>query len=358
MLRAGLQRAGVEFVQIEAPAADTRLAAKVALGAGLVWRPSSYRLLRNETSRLEADVVHFHNLMPALTPAALAGAKRAGAVIVMTLHNYRLFCPGGTLMWGERIHDACITGSSLRCALHNPRSAWGESLLYGLAIEVQRRLKLVERFVDAFVCPSQYLADACIRAGLPAKRMHVIPTGVPVELRVQSRGRYALYAGRLTAEKGVASLIAAAVRTPDVPVVIAGDGPMRAAVADAATDGHVRYVGVLPADEVRALRDEAAFLVAPSEWPDILPLAIIEALAEGLPVLTTPVGGLKEIAAGGGCRTVPMRDPEALSAALRSMWTEATATDTLQTEAVAAARANFDIDARTRELIDLYETLS
>ncbi|MFK4980096.1 glycosyltransferase family 1 protein, partial [Klebsiella pneumoniae] len=55
-----------------------------------------------------ADLVHFHNLLPLLSPAALWAAAAADAAVVMTLHNYRLLCPAATLYRAGRVCEACI----------------------------------------------------------------------------------------------------------------------------------------------------------------------------------------------------------------------------------------------------------
>ncbi len=111
------------------------------------------------------EVVHFHNIWPLLTPAALRLAKRSGASVVLTLHNCRFACPGGTC--SVEAHpatnglrdNACLSGSSLRCALtNNPRRARGESVAYGAALEIQRRVGMLRRWVDAFIAPSGYVA--------------------------------------------------------------------------------------------------------------------------------------------------------------------------------------------------------
>src|SRR5205085_2613392 len=83
-----------------------------------------------------ADAVHFPNLWPLLTPSALRAARRGGAAVVLTAHNFRFACPGGMLLRDGLPHEDCIEGSSLRCAFRNPRESALESLAYGLALEI------------------------------------------------------------------------------------------------------------------------------------------------------------------------------------------------------------------------------
>lgn len=112
--------------------------------------------------------MHFHNIFPLLTPAAMREARRHGARVVLTIHNYRFACPAGTLLRNGHIHEDCIEGSSLLCGLKNSRGVWSESVAYGIALEVQRRLRLFHRWVDAFLAPSKFVAVLIVRAGYSA----------------------------------------------------------------------------------------------------------------------------------------------------------------------------------------------
>ena len=121
--------------------------------------------------------------------------------MVLTAHNYRFACPGGTLLRGGRIHEDCVEGSSLACALRDPRGAPAESVAYGAALEIHRRLGFLERWVDAFIAPSAFLGRMLVRAGIPEQRVHVIPCGLPFFEQATQPCNYAVYAGRLSEER-------------------------------------------------------------------------------------------------------------------------------------------------------------
>lgn len=360
LLTAGLRQAGARVTRWDVGAVKdgSGLVSLTRLAGGMVWRPGSSRAAHAAVQSANASIAHFHNLLPVLTPAALHGAKRAGAAVVLTVHNYRLFCPGGTLTDARGIHSDCIEGSSLACALRrNPRRSRAESAVYGVAIELHRRLRLVERYVDTYVAVSRYLADVLVRAGFPAARIHVVPTGIPPVDVVRMAPEYALYVGRLSEEKGIMTLLRAARATPDVPLVVAGDGPLRAEV-ERSVSKSFRYVGHLGSKELDRLHQRAAFLVAPSECPEALPLAALEALARGVPVLTTRLGGLAELADGGGCRTFDAGAPDSLARAMRDMWALASTSDSLSHQALANVRRNYDLSSRTRDILSLYRDIA
>jgi glycosyltransferase involved in cell wall biosynthesis len=329
-----------------------------------VWAPACAALrmtydsrARNAFRQLVAawgpDVVHFHNILPLLTPAALRGAKDAGAAVVMTLHNYRFACPNGTLVRHGRVHADCLTGSPLMCALRNPRGRWSESIVYGVALEIQRRLGLLTRWVDAFVAPSRFLAEAAATAGLPADRIHVVENGVRLPAEAPWSGEYALYTGRLSDEKGLPTLLAAAGKA-GVPLRVAGDGPLAGTVGNG--DGVVRYLGFLRDEALEHARERAAFVVAPSEWPEVAPLAVIEAAAAGRATIVTAIGGLPEIVEDGQTGiVVPPRNSARLSEAMRFLWSRPEETALLGRNARARAQEVYTVERQVSELLALYQ---
>jgi glycosyltransferase involved in cell wall biosynthesis len=275
--------------------------------------------------RTGARVVHAHNVQPSLGWRALAAARDAGARVVLHLHNYRLVCAVGT----------CFTRGQ-DCTRCHGRNTWpgvrlncrggsrAESVAYGAGLALwQRRLA---GSADAFVVPSAFALRRLESLGAPlGGRARAIPS-VQREIADRSRaadGTYALYAGRLAEEKGAADAIAAC-RLAGVPLVVAGDGPQAAALrADARTD--VRFVGRVDAAELARLRAGAALALVPSRYEEILPLAALEAMAAGLPVVASRAGGLAELVPEPGLH--PPGDVAVMSERIRALWRDAAAGD-------------------------------
>jgi glycosyltransferase involved in cell wall biosynthesis len=357
LLTGGLRAAGVDVgLFLRGPAKDG-VRSRLLLAAGLAYRPSAGRALAGELHERPADVVHFHNLMPHLTPAAVCAAKRSGASVVLTIHNFRFACPGGTLLRDGQVHDDCIEGSSLACGLRNPRGSLAESVAYGIALELQRRLRLLQRWVDAFVAPSGFVACMLVRAGLPAARVHVVANGVPLPAEPASTGRYALYAGRLSHEKGVETLLEAARRRPDLRIVVAGSGPLELAVR-AGANGPVAYAGHVDRPTITKLLHHAAFALVPSESPESLSFSALEALAAGVPVIASRLGALPEIVEDGvNGLLVPPGDPDALAEAMASLWHDPSRRAAMRCAARRTAAERFSLEKQTARLVDLYGEL-
>jgi glycosyltransferase involved in cell wall biosynthesis len=172
--------------------------------------------------RTGARVVHAHNVHPSLGWRALAAARAAGARVVLQLHNYRLVCAVGTCFTRGEDCTRCHGRNTLPGVRLNCRGgSRAEAAAYGAGLALWQR-RLAEN-ADAFVVPSAFALRRLEQLGAPlAGRAHVIPSVQRsfAERSTAADGQYALYAGRLTAEKGVADAIAACA-SARVPLVVA-----------------------------------------------------------------------------------------------------------------------------------------
>ena len=151
------------------------------------------------------------------------------------------------------------------------------------------------------------------------------------ELGIAAGAEIVIYVGRLVAEKGLRELIEAmralAATHPQSELVLVGDGPLRAELDLAAANlpGRIRQTGALPPERVATWLAAANVLALPS-YSEGHPNVIVEALACGLPVVATPVGGIPEVVDATCAILVPPRDSAALARgldeALRRTWDE------------------------------------
>jgi glycosyltransferase involved in cell wall biosynthesis len=300
-----------------------------------------------------ADVVHAHNVHPLLGWRALAAARGAGARVVLHLHNYRLCCAIG-VAYRDGAPCYLCRGRDTRPGLrHRCRGSYAEGAVYAAGLARQQPRLLAE--ADALVAVSDALADRLGALGIPRERMAVVPNGVrSVALRSQAaEGAYALAAGRLVAEKGFDVAIAVA-RAAGVPLRIAGEGPDEARLRSlAAGSAEVAFLGRLSQAELARERRGAAVLLAPSRSDDPCPMAVVEALADGLPVLGSDRGGIPGLVGRGAA--LPLERPAAWSAALSALWTDPAARAAAGAAALARARAHHSPDAWYAALTRVYE---
>jgi colanic acid/amylovoran biosynthesis glycosyltransferase len=202
-------------------------------------------------------------------------------------------------------------------------------------------------------------------------RLHVVPNAV--DLRRLGRPRegapeagLVLSVARLIEKKGLSDLVAAcgllAGRGIDLRLELVGEGPLRSELAAAAarSGARVRLHGALPQEEVLALYRRAAVfclpcVVASTGDRDGLPTSVLEAMALGVPVVTTAVGGLGELVVDG--RTglvVPERDPDALADALGRLLTDGALADRLAAEARLLVERGFSLERSVSSLRSLF----
>jgi glycosyltransferase involved in cell wall biosynthesis len=294
--------------------------------------------------RTGARVVHAHNLHPAFGYRALRAARAAGARVVLHLHNYRLVCANGVCFTQGEDCTRCqgrwtFPGARLNCR----EGSVAESVVYAAGIARQQR-RLAES-VDAFVVPSAFALRRLGELKAPVDGRARVIASVQREFAAGStaaEGRYVLYAGRLTAEKGVEDAVAAC-RLAGLPLVVAGDGPLRVG-----GEG-VECVGRVDAGRLAELRAGAAVAIVPSRYEEILPLAALEAMAAGLPLVCTRSGGLVEVCEEEGL--APRGDVAVLAERLRARFGDAAAGE----RALARVRelcAPERVAARLREVYD------
>jgi len=318
-----LRRAGHEVVSHElhhdAISASPSARAMAALSA--VWSVPSYRAMRRLLRRVRPDVVHFHNTFPLVSPSAYRAAQLERVPVVQTLHNYRLICPGGLLQRASRPCEDCVgrnLGPALRHACYRESRA-ATAVTVGMLL-FNRARGSYRHDVDRYIVLTEFARALFVRGGLPADRLVVRPNGLPDDPGPGTGdGAFALFAGRLSREKGAACLLEAWHRVPGLPLVIAGDGPLRAdleARAQALGD-RVRFVGRQPRARILELMQSASLVVLPSECYEGLPVTFIEALACGTPIAASRLGALGELMIDGvhGVH-FPPADPTGMAAAI------------------------------------------
>lgn len=289
--------------------------------ASMLYSLAARRAFGRFLERRRPDVVHAHNIYHQLTPAVLDAAHDQGIPVVMTLHDYKLVCPRYDMLRHGSPCDACIDAGPTACLRFRCAGSWGASCL--LAAEaLLHRLRGSYDGVRRFVAPSRFLVHMLLRAGLRPERLRYVPNCAPGGDAVPvspTPGRFA-YVGRLSAEKGVVTLVRAAARLSSGTLVVCGAGPHRAEVeraAAAAPAGRVLLRGHLDAAALQAEIGAASFVAVPSEWYENAPFSVLEAMAAGRAVLASRLGGLPELVSDGETGwLVPAGDVDAWAAAL------------------------------------------
>ena len=264
-------------------------------------------------------------LLPPMLGGFLRAARRAarGADLV---HAHWL--PAGAVALASgRPYIVHVHGTDVELA---HRAPW-------LARPVWRGARLV-------LAASGWLAGEVEALG--ARQVEVVPTGaaIPVRTAEEADPPHVLFAGRLSPEKGILELVAAA---DGLPLVVAGDGPLRERVPGA--------LGLVPRQELERLYGRAAVVAVPSRREGF-GVVCLEAMAHGRPVVASAVGGLRELVRDGETGLlVPPGDPRALRAALEQLLGDAELRRRLGAAARERAREQFSWEAITAKTLAAYE---
>ena len=356
---AALRSVGVEVVpyirssdEIGTPDGPSPLRAAASTLGLSDSRRDLIRLLDDE----RPDLLHLHNPFPLLSARVIRYAQSRGVPIVQTVHNFRHECVAGTFF---RDGTDCTDCLRHRSSLPGVRHACyrGSRAQSTVMTGAQVAYRPAFRRLDRVIALTPALVGHLTGYGFPAERVSIVPNTVPDPGTPSAPGSGVLFAGRLMPEKGVRLLAAAWSDLPEHSagtLTIAGDGPDRAVVTDlAGRRSDVRYVGPVPPAEVGALLSAAACVVVPSQWREVCPLIVVEALAHGRPVLATNRGGLPFLVGPDGGWVV-----EPTPAALAAGLVAATSTGSAASHA-ASARARylreFAPDTVTEKLVAVYE---
>lgn len=281
---------------------ERRSKLKVALDT--VWNRRTAAELAALVRQTAAEVVHFHNTFPLISPAAYRAARSAGAAVVQTLHNFRLLCPGATFTRDDQVCERCLgKATPWPAVVHRCyRGSRAGSAVVAAMLTSHRLLHTWDQAVDRYVALTEFSRQKLIQGGLPAQKVVVKGNFVSPSPDVgPGQGSYALFVGRLVPEKGLPTLLEAwRWLADDVPLKIIGDGPLASYVQETIKgDLAVEWLGPRPHAEVQELLGNARMLVLPSTWYEGFPKILVEALAKGTPVVASRLGAMAELIENG-----------------------------------------------------------
>jgi glycosyltransferase involved in cell wall biosynthesis len=313
---------------------------------GRPWLKSAE--LRRLLEAKRFDVIHFHNVSLVGGPAVL---RYGSALKLYTIHEHWLLCPMHTLFRDNR--ELCTEKRCFSCSLHyrRPPQLWRHGRLLARCVE----------HVDSFLAPTEFTRRIHLASGLPLRISVLESFHRPAAERSEALvppGPFFLYAGRLERIKGVAALIAAFRGYREADLLIAGEGGEAGALrALAAGCGHIRFLGQVPRDRLAGLVSRATAVLVPSLGYEVFPLVVLEAFAEGTPVIARDRGSLAEIvhASGGG---LLFGDGDGLEACLRRMQDDPALRRALGAAGRQAWQTRWTLEAHLRSYLSLIDRLA
>ena len=295
--------------------------------AAFLWNVEAKKAMEKAIAEIQPDIIHLHNIYHHLSTSILNPIRRSGIPCVQTLHDLKLACPNYRMYTEGALCNRCQGGKYWNAVKHHcltPTTA--PNILAALEMGMTKFFQSYEKTVGMFICPSQFMRDKMVDWGEPAPKMSVVPNPVdiPSSLSTREEGGYLLSAGRLSIEKGINILVEAAARVPHILIRIAGTGPLEASLKETAARlklNNVEFLGYVRKPDMIPLRAGAVAMVMPNIGYENASLTALEALANGIPLIASRIGGLPEQAIPGQTgMLVEPGDIDGLAAAMQQLW--------------------------------------
>jgi len=267
------------------------------------WSLEAQRKLKKLIAENKIDVAHIHNIYHQISPSILPVLKKNNIPVVMTVHDYSLVSPNYNLFLNGGIYDKVCGKKYWKCLIDRcVNKSFVQSLIAVKEMYWHHKiLKVYEKNIDMFIAPSEFVKKKLIKGGLDKNKIKVIPHFVNFEdykniKAGESKEKYILYFGRLSAEKGIQILVKAMKELPGVNLKVVGDGDKNFQFSIFNYQlKNVEFLGFKENEELQEIILGSQFVVVPSIAPETFGLSALEAMSLGKCVLASRTGALPEL---------------------------------------------------------------
>ncbi|MCB1986460.1 MAG: glycosyltransferase family 4 protein [Burkholderiales bacterium] len=278
---------------------DYSLIQKMIMAGKVIYSWEAKAKLKKLIQHTRPDIAHAHCIYHHLSPSVLSALKEEDIPTVMTAHDLKIACPAYKMLNKTGVCEQCKHGNLLhvvknRC-IHD---SFATSMLVGIESTIHKIFGLYKNNLNRIITPSQFYRDKLIEWGWETDKLVYIPNFIHYESYKPhfKAGDYFLYFGRLAPEKGVDTLIKAALAS-GVRLKLAGTGPYEKKLRQLVPDDceTIEFLGFCSGDTLWSLIQHARAVVLPSQWYENAPISILESYACGKPVIGAQIGGIPEM---------------------------------------------------------------
>lgn len=322
---------------------------------------SSYRLVSNLIEQFKPDLVHFHGVLPILTPTAFYACKKKGVPVIQTLHNFRWLCVEGGLFRKKIYCDKCVKNCGWRGVLFGcSRCSRLISFVLFTVNLFYRKTGLLFKWVDYFIAVSEFVKNTYIEAGFPREKIIMKYNGLnlnPTIIKNDSKRDGVAFVGRLTPAKGT-MILKEIIRKKDLSFNIIGAGTDLTDLKSYCLTNNfknVRFWENASREQAQKIIANSLCVIIPSQCGETFSLVAAEAMSNSVPVIVSAIGGPKELIekSGAGIAVEP-RNANAFAQAINYLTDNPEQAALMGGNGKTFVEQELDISKLTEKLIDIY----
>lgn len=268
-------------------------------GFARIYSFEAHRKINKLLDDFQPDIVHIHNIYHQLDPTILFEIKKRKIPVVMTVHDFKLINPNHGLYLNGNVYNRCKNGKYYQCFLDKcVKNSYGMSFLAMLEAYWHRILGTYRKNIDLYIAPSEFVKKTLTEWGIEAPKITVLPHFIPDAIsttilpNIVVEEKYALYAGRISKEKGADSLIDIFQNISGMKLYLAGEAENNFEITKS---DNVKHLGFLSQEKLQEYIAGASVIVSGSRLPETFGLVALEAIAEGKPFVGFKTGAFPEI---------------------------------------------------------------
>ncbi len=246
------------------------------------------------------DIVHIHNIYHQLDPTILFEIKKRGIPVVMTVHDFKLINPNHSLRLNGSPYRRCANRRYYQCFLDKcVKNSYAKSFLAMAEMYWHSWLGTYEKNIDCYIAPSEFTKRVLVDWGISSEKILMLPHFMPRSRGNLSRkvsfsvaDKFALYAGKISKEKGVDILIEIFTKIDGMKLYLAGEMEPGFAMT---MHPNIVYLGFVGADELAQYMRSSMCVVSGSMLPETFGLVALEAISAGKPFVSFDSGAYGEI---------------------------------------------------------------
>lgn len=295
------------FVENVDYSGKSSIISKLRMALNIIYSKEAKKRFEELILEEKPDIVHLHIFQHQLSPSILDVCKKYEIPTVYTAHDLKMVCLNYKMMHHGGICEDCKDGHLYHCAINKcVKNSFLKSCVNTIEGYFHRWKKSYDA-IDYIITPSAFYKRKLIEFGVSPERVIHIPNFLerktPVINRRNDYGRYFLYFGRLSEEKGILTLVKA-MKGIEADLYIVGSGPLKKNIETYISANSIKNVQILGFKSGQELIDivgNTKAVVIPSEWYENGPYSAIEALQLGCPIIGADIGGIPELVNGNGC---------------------------------------------------------